>query len=216
VTLTPFVRWPAGLVLVLASASPRRAELLRTAGIPFEVRPAPEVEIDEGNGAAALRHDPARYAVTLALAKAEAVQAAHPTRLVLGADTVVVLDGTILEKPADRADAERILGLLSGRRHRVITAVALLGGPAAPRWTGWEETEVEFLPLAAGAIARYCDTGEPFDKAGAYGIQGYGALMVRRVAGCYFNVMGLPLALLGAALRTVLGEDGPRPEENRA
>ncbi len=207
---TPFVPWPADLVLVLASASPRRAELLRTAGIPFEVRPAPGAEIDEAAGNGALRREPGRYALTLAAAKADAVATGLPGRLVLGADTIVVLDGDILEKPRDDADAQRILGRLAGRRHTVITAVALRGGAARAGWSGWEETVVEFLPLDAGAIARYVATGEPHDKAGAYGIQGFGALMIRRVEGCYFNVMGLPLALLGRALRELLGPgDGP-------
>jgi septum formation protein len=210
VTTTPFVPWPAGLVLVLASASPRRAELLRTAGIPFEVHPAPGAEIGEAAVNGVLRREPGRYAMALAAAKATAVAARLPGRLVLGADTIVILAGEILEKPLDDADARRILGMLAGRRHTVITAVALRGGMAREGWSGWEETVVEFLPLDADTIVRYVATGEPRDKAGAYGIQGYGALMIRRVEGCYFNVMGLPLALLGRALRELLGpEAGP-------
>ncbi len=205
-TVTPFVDWPADLVLVLASASPRRAELLRVAGIPFEVVPAAGAEPAHAARLNRQRPAPARYAEELAEAKAAAVAAKLPGRLVLGADTVVILDGEILEKPADSDEAARILTRLSGRRHRVITALALLGGPAIPRWAGHAETAVEFLDLSAAAIDRYLATGEPFDKAGAYGIQGFGAMMVRRVEGCYFNVMGLPLALLGEALRSVLGD----------
>ncbi len=214
-TVTPFVAWPRGLVLALASESPRRAELLRVAGIPFEVRPSPHVEPALAARAQALSARPGRYAALLAEAKAEAAGRELPGRLVLGADTVVVLDGEILEKPADAADAERILGRLQGRRHDVITAIALLGGPALPRWVGAELSGVEFLPLAPDAIRRYVATGEPLDKAGAYGIQGYGALMVRRVEGCYFNVMGLPLSLLGRALTAVL-HGGPAPDPGEA
>ncbi len=207
-TRSPFVPWPDGATLVLASGSPRRAELLRVAGIPFAVAPAPEVEHAHAALVAPLRADPARYAAALAEAKAGAVAARCPGRLVLGADTVVVLDGELLEKPDDAAHAERMLARLQGRAHLVHTAIALLGGRAAPRVVGTETTRVEFLPLDAGAIRRYVATGEPLDKAGAYGIQGYGALMVRRVEGCYFNVMGLPLARLGSALREALGAGG--------
>jgi len=206
--LTPFVPWPADLVLLLASASPRRAELLRVAGIPFEVLPAPEAEASEAAAVAtSAANDPARYAQALASAKTEAVWRQFPERLVLGADTVVVQRGDILEKPRDRADAVRCLTRLAGESHRVITALCLRGGPAGTVWTDWEQTVVEFLPLTSAAIERYCDTGEPFDKAGAYGIQGYGSLMVRRINGCYFNVMGLPLALLGQALTSALTEN---------
>jgi septum formation protein len=107
----------------------------------------------------------------------------------------------------DTADAARILARLAGRTHQVITSLALVGGPARTPWTGFEQTTVEFMPLSVRAIERYIATGEPFDKAGAYGIQGFGSLMVRRVEGCYFNVMGLPLALLGEALREVLDQN---------
>jgi len=207
VIVTPFVPWPPGPPLVLASGSPRRAELLRVAGIPFEIAPAPEAEHAHAGAAAALRGDPVRYAVAMAAAKAGAVAAARPGRLVLGADTVVVHEGDLLEKPADAAEARRMLARLSGRVHVVVTGLAIAGGASGP-WTGHESTRVEFLPLDADAIRRYVATGEPLDKAGAYGIQGFGALMVRRVEGCYLNVMGLPLALLGGALREVLGAGG--------
>ncbi len=208
-TVTPFVDWPPGETLILASLSPRRAELLGVAGIPHEVIPALGAEPAL---AAGLRGaDPEAYARALARAKAGQVAAAHPGRLVLGADTVVVLDGDVLEKPVDHAEAATMLRRLSGREHVVITAIALLGGTAGREWLGHESTRVEFLPLAEDAIRRYVASGEPADKAGAYGIQGLGALMVRRVEGCYFNVMGLPLALLGRALRETLGA-GASPE----
>jgi septum formation protein len=202
-TTSPFVPWPAGETLVLASRSPRRAELLQIAGIPFEVRVADGgIEEDAAARLASLHGEPGRYGEELALAKAQAVASSLPGRLVLGADTVVIEGGAILEKPLDEADAARILARLAGRRHVVITAIALVGGRAP--WLGHERTSVEFLPLDEAAIRRYIATGEPLDKAGAYGIQGFGAMMVRAVEGCYFNVMGLPLALLGQALREVL------------
>jgi len=205
-TISPFVPWPDDRRLVLASASPRRADLLRVAGIPFEIRTAPEAEA--GVAARVGRDDPTRYAVALAEAKAGFVAATLPGRLVLGADTIVVLDDEILEKPVDAADAVRMLGDLQGRRHTVVTAIALLGASGGPL-TASEHTEVEFLPLDTAMIGRYVATGEPMDKAGAYGIQGYGAMMVRRVEGCYFNVMGLPLARLAGLLREALGAVSP-------
>ena len=200
---SPFLDWPQGEELVLASASPRRAELLAVAGVPFAVHPAPGAEAAHAAAAATLLHDPAAYAETLADAKARAVAAQRPRCLVLGADTVVVLDGDVLEKPADDGDALRLLRRLRGRRHVVVTALVLYDR-AERAWRGHESTGVEFLEPDDAALRRYVATGEPRDKAGAYGIQGYGALMVRRVEGCYFNVMGLPLALLGGALRATL------------
>ena len=210
---SPFVDWPRGEVLVLASVSPRRAQLLDTAGIPHRVVPAADVESGLAPGLARDiaegRCDPAGYAEALAAAKADDVAARHPGDLVLGADTIVILDGEILEKPRDEADARRILGRLAGNTHTVITAISLRRLRTGTAWTGSESTEVEFLPLGGEAIARYVATGEPMDKAGAYGIQGFGAMMIAGVRGCYFNVMGLPLARLGAALRQVLAD---RPE----
>lgn len=204
---TPFVPWPRGLTLLLGSGSPRRAELLRLAGVPFTVAVAPHaVEEEAAATARRERAAPGRYAELAAEAKASAVATAHPGSLVLGADTIVVLDGEILGKPNDAEDAVRMLTRLAGRTHSVITAMAFMGGVARARWLGREETRVEFLPLNESALRRYVATGEPLDKAGAYGIQGYGAMMVRRVDGCYFNVMGLPLARLGQALREVLGD----------
>ncbi len=207
-TLSPFVPWPEDQVLILASRSPRRAELLQTAGIPFEVIPASEVEAELASRLQSEKTHPVRYAELLAHAKARDVAPQHPGRLVLGADTIVVLEGEILEKPVDEDDAFRLLSALSGRRHTVISAVALMGGAAGFGMAAHEQTEVEFLPLAEADIRRYVATGEPMDKAGAYGIQGYGALMVKGVQGCYFNVMGLPLARLGVMLRRLLAQGG--------
>ena len=202
--LSPFIPWPENQTLILASRSPRRAELLAVAGIPFEIILPGDVEQDLAARLAADRTHPVRYVELLANAKAADVARQHPGRLVLGADTVVVLDDEILEKPTDSNDAVRLLTKLSGCRHTVVSAVALVGGPAGLGLAAHEKTEVEFLPLDHQAITRYVATGEPMDKAGAYGIQGYGAMMVRGVNGCYFNVMGLPLARLGALLRQVL------------
>jgi septum formation protein len=203
--VAPFLDWPQGLRLVLASRSPRRAELLMVAGIPHEVRPAAEIEEELAANLTDLHDEPASYAVALAVAKARNVADEMPGRLVLGSDTVVVHRGDILEKPRDEDEAVRLLTRLAGDSHIVISAVALVGGAAGmPGVAAHEETAVEFLPLTFDAIVRYVATGEPMDKAGAYGIQGYGAMMVRRVEGCYFNVMGLPLARLGAMLKEVL------------
>ncbi len=207
-TVCPFVPWPDGEVLVLASRSPRRAALLRTAGIPFEARPVGDIEAEHADRLARLHDHPAPYAEELARLKAAAACELMPGRLVLGADTIVVVDDEVLEKPRDVVEARAMLARLSGRRHVVISAIALCGG-AYRHWVGHERTEVEFLPLDRAAIDRYVATGEPMDKAGAYGIQGLGALMVRGVRGCYFNVMGLPLARLGQALRAIVA-----PEES--
>jgi septum formation protein len=216
VTLSPFILWPADSKLVLASRSPRRAELLQVAGIPFDVRPAATDESKlaaaafDRSGASAPADDPVLYGRKLAEAKATEVAGIESERLVLGADTVVVLDGEILGKPRDRDEAVRMLRRLSGRRHVVVTAIALIGPPLTAPWCGHEQTRVEFFPLSDGEIRRYVATEEPLDKAGAYGIQGFGALMVRRIEGCYFNVMGLPLGLLGRKLRELFAAvEGP-------
>jgi len=207
VITTPFVSLPADFELVLASRSPRRAELLQVAGIPFQIIPSAQVEAELAATLTDLHAKPHLYAEILATAKAHAVAEIHPGRLVLGADTIVVLDGDILEKQVDVEDAVALLGRLSGRCHTVISAIALCGGPAGqPGIAVHEATEVEFLSLDEDAIGRYVATGEPMDKAGAYGIQGFGALMVRGVQGCYFNVMGLPLSLLGETLRSIFSK----------
>ena len=172
--------------LILASASPRRSELLRNAGIPFLVDPAHVAEEPLAG------EMPIDYAKRLARDKALAVFARHPDALVLGADTVVVADEHLLEKPADAKDAARMLRLLSGRTHEVITGVSVV----APAFdlTEAEVTKVVFSPFSDTEIAEYVATGEPMDKAGAYGIQGMASCWVERVEGCYFNVVGLPVS----------------------
>ena len=160
--------------------------------IPHEIDPA---HIDE------TRRDgetPLAYARRVAEDKARTVAARHPGRAVLGADTVVVLDGTVLGKPASPSDAEAMLATMSGKQHTVITAVALArdGG----LWSRHDETRVRFRPLTAQLIRDYVATGEPLDKAGSYGLQGYGALLVERIEGDYFGVIGLPLRLVAELL----------------
>jgi nucleoside triphosphate pyrophosphatase len=180
--------------LILASASPRRAELLSAAGIPFEVRPA---HIDEGFRAG---EDARTYASRVAVDKARALAGQANGRPVLAADTVVVIDGLVLGKPVDSDDAKRMLRLLSGRGHEVITAVALMsnqrGQSDAAIDARIESTVVEFAPLDTAEIDWYVATGEPSDKAGAYAIQGLASRFVTRIEGSYSNVVGLPMALV--------------------
>ena len=180
--------------LILASASPRRRELLTQAGFRFEVIPA-HINEDVGPG-----EDPIAYVVRLAREKAQAVrgQLNDPEAIVLGADTTVTLDGHILAKPEDRADAIRMLRMLSGRTHRVITGVAVATADGTE--VAAEVTGVQFVTLREEEIADYVSTGEPMDKAGAYGIQGYAARWIPRIEGCYFNVVGLPVALVSNML----------------
>ena len=172
--------------VVLASQSPRRRELLRLIGIPHEVRPA---DIDETYRSGEL---PRAHAERLAREKAQRL--GDGDAVVVGSDTIVVVDGDVLGKPVDEADAARMLRRLSGRSHVVMTAVAVA-------WRGRVESDVEevgvtFHDLTDEEIAAYIGTGEPMDKAGAYGIQGFGATIVARVDGDYFAVMGLALQLL--------------------
>jgi septum formation protein len=180
--------------LVLASASPRRRELLTQAGFHFRVLPAniPE-EVLPGE-------DPQTYVTRLALQKAQAIHRTlaptEPGVIVLGADTTVVIDDHILGKPADApnpiAEATRMLRLLSGRTHRVMTGIALVSSTGSH--SAAEITSVDFSPLTDSDIAAYIATGEPMDKAGAYAIQGLAARWIPSIQGCYFNVVGLPIA----------------------
>ena len=172
--------------LILASASPRRSELLRNAGIPFEIDPA-NVPEEPLSGEA-----PIDYAQRLARDKARAVLTRHPDAVVLGADTVVVVDGHLLEKPTNANDADRMLRILSGRPHQVITGVCLLAENFERSEA--EVTQVVFGRMSEQEIAEYVGTGEPMDKAGAYGIQGMASRWVKRIEGDYFNVVGLPVA----------------------
>lgn len=177
--------------VILASASPRRQEILELAGVPFEVFPA--------DGEEAPAELPARaYALALAKGKATAVAARFPDRVVLGADTVVVRDGTVLGKPKNEADAVEMLLSLQGRTHRVITAVYVCTPQQSDGFA--EETTVEFYPMTRAEAQAYVATGEPMDKAGSYAIQGRGMRFVKRIEGDFYTVMGLP----GAATRRFL------------
>ena len=182
------------LNLVLASASPRRRELLAAAGIPFEVRVAPVEELRRpGEG-------PADYVARLARDKAFAV-AASEREAVLGADTTVVLGESVLEKPLDADDARRMLALLSGRDHQVMTGICLRRGSHSI--SAVETTLVRFSTMTASEIDAYVATGEPMDKAGAYAIQGIASRWVTRIEGCYFNVVGLPVSLVWRQLSEI-------------
>lgn len=176
--------------IILASASPRRTELLRVAGVAHEIKPA---HIDEQHQAGESPHD---YVLRMACEKAAAVAAAQPASLVLAADTIVVINNRILGKPRDRLQAVRFLRLLSGRVHQVMTAVALSApGSDAGQPDGLVQTsQVTFRTLTDRQISRYVATDEPLDKAGAYAIQGLGAVLVRHLSGSFSGIMGLPLA----------------------
>jgi nucleoside triphosphate pyrophosphatase len=173
--------------LVLASESPRRRELLAIAGFQFSVRARPVEEVRMPG------ETPIEYARRLALEKAAAA-APRPGEIVLGADTVVVIDDRILEKPADADDARAMLRLLSGRDHAVITGIGLIhdGGSVSDH----ASTQVRFARMSEAEIEEYAASGEPMGKAGAYAIQGLASKFVEHIDGCYFNVMGLPLSLV--------------------
>jgi septum formation protein len=185
----------SGCRVVLASASPRRRDLLDLIGIAHEVHPA---NIDETMRP---REAPRRYAERLAREKASAIATRDPDLITIGADTVVVIDRKVLGKPADADDAARMLRMLSGREHTVITAVAVSRGRKLR--SAIEEVRVKFRGLRDDEIDAYIAMGEPMDKAGAYGIQGYGATIVERIEGDYFAVMGLPLVRLVGLMRDV-------------
>ena len=184
-------------MLVLASASPRRASLLRAAGIPFEVD-APNIDEDPLPG-----ESPEQYVVRVARDKALAVACRKSGKLVLGADTTVVVGGAILGKPADATEARNMLQRLSGRAHDVLTGVALRDG--GREWTAVVSTEVRFLPITPAEIDSYIASGEPLDKAGAYAIQGLASRFIERIDGSYTNVVGLPVGVVCALLRQAGG-----------
>jgi septum formation protein len=193
--------------LILASSSPRRAEALRNAGFVFEIRPA---DVDETRQPQEAAEDYVRrVAQVKARAITEPARVAGERAIVIAADTIVLAEGEILGKPKDVADARRMLRLLSGRTHEVLTALLVINIPAAKEVLHVEKTRVEFLKMSEEEIENYIQTGEPFDKAGAYGIQGIAGRFATRIEGCYFNVLGLPLSRLWTTLQA-LGwkEDG--------
>lgn len=180
-------------MLILASKSPRRKELLSLITTDFEIIPAKNDEIADPS------LPPDKFVEALAAAKAEEVAALYPEDTVIGSDTVVSAKGEILGKPKDKADAFRMLSLLSGTDHSVFTGVAVIKNGEIHSFT--EETKVKFFDLDEFEIERYIATGEPFDKAGAYGIQDLGALLVEGISGDYYNVMGLPVGRLSRLLK---------------
>jgi septum formation protein len=174
-------------MLVLASQSPRRREILTQAGFHFIVRVPGIDKVRSGT------ESPADYVHRLALEKARAA-AASPEEFVLAADTVVVVDGAVLEKPGSVFEAGEMLRRLSGRSHVVLTGVCLLHG--GQEWSGVESTSVFFSAMTEDELRGYAESGEPMDKAGAYAIQGLASKFIERVEGCYFNVVGLPISLV--------------------
>lgn len=174
--------------IILASASPRRKELMELAGYDFEVICADIFEVVPEEAM------PQEVVMSLALQKAQAVAAEHKEAVVIGSDTVVALDGKILGKPHSEQEACEMLRSLSGRTHKVFTGVAIVCGGKVKNF--FDETDVEFYSLGDDEIKKYVATGEPTDKAGAYGIQGKGSVLVKRINGDFFSVMGLPIAKL--------------------
>lgn len=189
--MTSPIRTPVHVIL--ASQSPRRRELLSQIGIVHDVRPA---DIDETVWPG---EEPVAHAERLACTKAHTLALQHPDAVVIGSDTIVVIDGAILGKPANATEAVAMLERLSGREHTVVTAVAV--AHEGRTLSGVEAVTVRFRTLTPQQIAQYVATGEPMDKAGAYGIQGFGATLVERIHGDYFAVMGLPLGRLVGLIR---------------
>jgi septum formation protein len=180
--------------LVLASASPRRKEILENLGFEFEVLPS---DVDESEVPWA---DPVKTAKLLAEIKGVDAQRSRPRKKIVAADTIVLLDGRVMGKPSDRDDARMMLERLSGNMHEVVTGIALIAPPNI-RMIEAESTRVFFRELTGREIARYISTTEPFDKAGAYAIQGFASAFIDRIEGDYFNVVGLPVAKLFGMFR---------------
>ena len=194
--MSPIENNSKAIAIILASNSPRRKDLLRQISLNFRADPA---DVDER---VLPGESPEGYAARVALDKARVASARAGTGIIIAADTIVVLDDEILGKPADARDAERMLRKLSGNVHRVITGLVVMDAATGKALTRTSITNVRFRRLSPHEITSYVATGEPLDKAGAYGIQERGALLVERIDGCYFNVVGLPLSLLGELLRS--------------
>lgn len=195
--------------IILASGSPRRHDLLLMAGIAHEVLPA---DVDETYRAG---EEPGVYTERLAREKGASVALREPSALIIAADTIVVVDGQVLGKPRDASDAARMLRMLSGRMHKVLTAIAVARFGRLE--SAVDIVQVKFRDLTDDDISKYIGSGEPADKAGAYGIQGYGATIVERIEGDYFAVMGMSLLRLTTLMRRVGAEyvfDGVRDAEN--
>lgn len=180
--------------LILASSSPRRKEMFNLIGLDFTVMVS---DADEST----VESDPKKFVVELAKRKAEAVLKKRPDACVVGSDTIVLIDGKIIGKPRDKDDAFKILSTLNGRTHTVYTGLAVLTTDTEQLYC--DETRVTFAKLSDEEIWHYIGTGEPLDKAGAYGIQGPGAILVERIEGCYFTVIGMPVPVLYKLLKNV-------------
>jgi len=180
---------------ILASASPRRRELLASIGLDFDIMPSHVPEVHEEGEV------PEEYVARLSRDKADALSREHPARWVIAADTTVLLGDQLLEKPDDAAGAARMLATIAGRTHIVYTGVTLENREHQYRDTRVAESEVRMLPLSPAEIEWYVETGEPLDKAGAYAVQGKGAMFIDSIHGSYTNVVGLPLATLFQMLK---------------
>ena len=187
--------------LILASASPRRADLLRMIGCRFDILPS---DVDEHTEA---DMSPGDVVSELATRKAKDIARQHPDRIVIGADTIVVSDGRMLGKPASREEAEETLRRLSGASHQVLTGITLVWAAQNRVEHRLARTDVRFRDLGDDDISRYLDTGEPYDKAGAYGIQGRAALFAESIRGCFYNVVGFPVTQFWLALDRITGGD---------
>jgi septum formation protein len=187
--------------LILASSSPRRADLLRMIGCRFDILPSCTDEQTEAG------LSPGDIVAILALRKAEDIARQHPDRIVIGADTVVVSEGRALGKPANREEAEETLRKLSGTSHQVLTAITLVWVTQNREEHRLAQTDVQFRDLGDDEIARYLDTDEPYDKAGAYGIQGRAALFAESIRGCFYNIVGFPITQFWLALDRITGGD---------
>lgn len=182
--------------IILASASPRRTEILNQLGLDYQVIPS---EVSEAIPNQSVF--PEELVTKLALYKASDVARKIEQGLVIGADTLVVLGETIFGKPSDPDEAVEMLSVLNGKTHSVYTGIAMIQVPSGQTEVGYSETKVKFRPVSLAEIRSYVATGEPLDKAGAYGIQGKGGVLVEAIEGCYFNVVGLPLSKLADMLR---------------
>jgi septum formation protein len=189
---------PANYVFILASASPRRSELLKMAGLTFKIIPSQVEEIYRDH------LSPKEYVLENACNKGNDIAKEYPSAIVISADTIVVLNNEILEKPKDKEHARVLLKKLSGQTHQVYTGFGLIHYEHDRNRFEYEKTDVTFRGLSDRMIEWYLGTSEPYDKAGAYGAQGKGALLIERVNGCYFNVVGLPISKLFTALNEFL------------
>lgn len=196
--MNPFLPYELQERLLLASASPRRREILENLGFEFEVLPS---NVDESE---VPWNDPVESAKLLAEIKGVDAQMTRPRKTIIAADTIVLCDGEVMGKPSGPEEAAEMLGKLSGRMHEVVTGIALIT-PPNKRIIEAESTKVFFRELSPKEISMYIETREPFDKAGAYAIQGYASAFIDRIEGCYFNVVGLPVARLFSMFRRLEG-----------